>query len=401
MKKNFGLNKIGFVLIGVASIFLASIVEISAQAKRVPVQDEAEDFTWWYIALAVLSVGLIGAVIWLIKKKNAEKAQQVKVQIAQQKRNTRGSSTFDPNALDMDKEMEWLRKNQNVLDKNRKKRTAKSKAANNSASSENGANNNGAASAAKQKIEPHDLPVFAFRHLQSAKTFSPLPISNDEALLSAIEQVHDEYEEDEEIRDLSIRILTAFKARNSVEALSQVALYDLSSGLRSKAVLTLTEFDHESVFEAILLACADPTREVRAAAARGLTRLSFDRADAWARIAETGETGRMRQLARAAVESGFVDRSFDRLVHQDRQYAYEAFVLLSLLIKAGESEPIFEALENHKNMNVRLAILHLLKVTKEQDALNELCKLLDDKKLPEELRVEANKIIEECSLVAA
>jgi hypothetical protein len=396
MKKNFGLNKIGFVLIGVASIFLASIVEISAQAGRVPVQDEAEDFTWWYISLAVLSAGLIGAIAWLIKKKNAEKAQQVKVQKAQQKRDVR-----DTSALDMDKEMEWLRKNQNIIDKNRKKRAAKSKAANNLASTENAANDNGAAGAPKQNIEPHDLPVFAFRQLQSAKSFSPLPISNDEALLSAIEQAHDEYEEDEEIRDLSIRILTAFKTRNSIEALSQVALYDLSSGLRSKAVLTLTEFDHESVFEPILLACADPTREVRAAAARGLTRLSFDRADAWARIAETGEEGRIRQCARAAIESGFVERSFDRLVHQDRQYAYEAFVLLSLLIKARELEPIFEALENHKNMNVRLAILHLIKVTKEQNALDELSKLLEDKKLPEKLRVEANKIIEEVSLVAA
>ncbi|MEO6051318.1 MAG: hypothetical protein ABIP78_08305 [Pyrinomonadaceae bacterium] len=74
--------------------------------------------------------------------------------------------------------------------------------------------------------------------------------------------------------------MTAFRTRNSVEALSQIALYDLSSNLRSKAVATLTDFDHESVFEAILLACADPTREVRAASARGVFRLNFDRADA-------------------------------------------------------------------------------------------------------------------------
>lgn len=71
---------------------------------------------------------------------------------------------------------------------------------------------------------------------------------------------------------------------------------DLSSNLASKAVATLTDFDHESVFEAILLACADPTREVRAAAARGLFRLNFDRADAWKRIIESNDEFRIATL---------------------------------------------------------------------------------------------------------
>jgi hypothetical protein len=132
-----------------------------------------------------------------------------------------------------------------------------------------------------------------------------------------------------------------------------------------------------------------------------LTKLTFDRADAWTRIAESDEEGRVVQAARAAVESGFVDMSFDRLIHQDRKYAYEAFTLMALLIKAGETEKIFDALENHKNMNIRKAILHIIKITKDQKALEGLLLLLENGKLPIEFQEEVDKTIEEVGYVTA
>jgi hypothetical protein len=245
------------------------------------------------------------------------------------------------------------------------------------------------------------LPVFSIQQLEPAKPFDVLPISDDEDLMSAVEQSYDEFEEDEEVRGLAVRILAAFKKRNSVEALSQIALYDLSSNLRSKAVSILSEFDHESVFETILLACADPTREVRAAAARGLTKLTFNRADAWTRIAETGEDGRIVQAARAAIESGFVDMSFDRLASKDYKQAYEAFTLMALLINANETEKIFNTLENHRDMDVRKALLHIIKLTKDQNALDGLSHLREKNKLPEEFQKEVDKTIEEIGYVTA
>jgi HEAT repeat protein len=234
-----------------------------------------------------------------------------------------------------------------------------------------------------------------------ARPFEQLPISNDEALMSAIEQTQDEFEEDEEIRDLAVRILARFKTKNSVEALSQVALYDLSSALRSKAVGVLSDFDHESVFEILLLACADPTREVRAAAARGLFRLSFDRSDCWMRIAESDDEYRMRHGARAAIAGDLVERSFDRLVHDDRKTVYEVFALIVLLIKSGETTEVFNALENHRNPNVRKGILHIIKVTKEHNALDGLYNLLESENLSPEMREEIDKLVEEIGLVPA
>ena len=225
--------------------------------------------------------------------------------------------------------------------------------------------------------------------------------SDDPSLLSAIEQANEEYEEDESVRDLAVRILTAFRNRNSVEALSQIALYDLSSNLRSKAVTVLADFDHESVFEALLLACADPTREVRAAAARGLFRLSFDRAHAWKRIIEANDDFRMSHAARAAVESGIVAKSFDRLIHEDLKIAYEAFSLVSLLIKAGETDTVFEALRDHKDDRVKYALLHVLKVHRDPRTLSRLNDLRLGRSWPTDLSDRMRDTVKSLEQVAA
>ena len=219
--------------------------------------------------------------------------------------------------------------------------------------------------------------------------------------MSAIEQTQDEYEEDEAVRELAVRILARFKTRNSVESLAQVALYDLSSNLRSKAVSVLADFDHESVFETMLLCCADPTREVRAAAARGLFRLSFDRADAWTRIAETNEEFRMRQGARAAMEAELVLRSLDRLVHQDHKIAYEAFTLLALMIKTGETDELFDAVETHRDENVKLAFLRVIEVVGDDRVIPRLEKMLNQLMIPKEMKDRIEEVIASFELVAA
>ncbi len=236
-----------------------------------------------------------------------------------------------------------------------------------------------------RRLQYAQLPINSFSNLTPSKTFEGLPISEDASLLNAIEQANEEFEEDESVRELSVRILAAFKTRSSVDALAQIALYDLSSGLRSKAVSILTDFDHESVFEAILLACADPTREVRAAAGRRLFRLNFDRADAWKRIIETQDEFRMRHAARAAVEAGIVGKAFERLVHEDLKVSYEAFVLVALMIKARETAELFEAIQTHKDERVKYAILHVLRSIKDVNALNGLNQLYVGHTFPTEL----------------
>ena len=93
------------------------------------------------------------------------------------------------------------------------------------------------------------LPVYSFVRLERSSPFKSLPDSQDEALLDAIDQTQEESEEDAEVRGLALKVLAAFKTGNSISAISQMALYDLSSKLRSNAVAVLAELDHESVLD--------------------------------------------------------------------------------------------------------------------------------------------------------
>ncbi len=409
---SFRFSPFSFKISSLSSLILLTALQISAQPQvRVPpAQQPAEDYTWWYVLLFVLITSLVGAIFWMMKTKKA--AKEASASLSRKEKIMSDENAWDANSVDADKEMEWYRRHKKVVGKSPKKpqqidlaenlpKTAK--IFNRKVSSEE-ANVEYSEQEFKEKLQTlqfNQLPIFKFQKLELARPFSPLTISNDDALMSAVEQTHDEFEEDEEIRDLAVRILTRFKTRNSVEALSQVALYDLSSNLRSKAVSVLADFDHESVFETILLCCADPTREVRAAAARGLFRLSFDRADAWSRIAETHDEFKMRQAALAAKEADLVKRSFDRLVHPDHKIAYEAVTLLSLMINAGEIEGIFKAIENHPDRNVKLALVHVIGLTKDEGTLSNLYELLEKTTLSKELKDKIDESIQSFEMIPA
>lgn len=405
IKNNSKIRKVKYSLINLLSLIIFTTMEIWAQMPSVPVpvpEEEIieEDFTWQYILLFVLLLGLIGAILWVINNKKNQKNTAIS------KNTASNENSWERDSLDADKEMEWLRKNTKIV--NKKKNPVKKNFGNRLPQTSKVLRRNGtdethlveSAVNGSEKTLPK-LPVFSVQKLELARPFTPLSISNDPALMSAVEQTYDELEEDELVREIALRILNAFKTRNSVEALAQIALYDLSSNLRSRAVTILSDFDHESVFETVLLACADPTREVRAAAARALFRLSFDRADAYLRIAESEEDGRMIQAARAAIEADLVERSLVRLVHEDKKTAFEAVALVALLIKAGETKEVFYALENHSDINVRKAVLHVIKITKNKKALEGLYSMLEKNSLSIEFQEEVDKTIEEIGFVTA
>ena len=213
-----------------------------------------------------------------------------------------------------------------------------------------------------ESVSIDDLPISQITEISSPPMINVLPVSDDEGLVAAIDEVHDDSDADSEFRAIALRVLAGFKSRNSIEALSQIALYDLSTTLRAKAVGMLADFDHQSVFESIVLSCADPSREVRAAGARALVRVTFDRGDEWARFALSDDKLMRRQIARAAVEAGLAERSFDRLTMRDEKSVYEAFALVYLLVKANETEKIFDAIACHRDTKTRIALLHILKV---------------------------------------
>ena len=381
------LKKFAFKLLSFTALTLIFVFNVWAQAKN-PVDNglaqrggqlpPPDAGAWMYsVGFGLFFVACIGVLLWMRSKKAREAASQ-------SKDSGRKKDSWDSDALDGDKELEWLRKNNDTINRKRPKKPVRKSLAKGGALK----NDTKAEPVLTKEIQlsaASELPFNSVLRLEYPHGIEALPASQEEALLEAIEQVLGEFTEDEEMKELSLRIIAAYKTSNSVEALSQMALYDLSSNTRCRAIEILGEFDHETVFEPIILACADPTREVRAAAARVLTRLGFNRADAWARISLLDEEGRMRQIARAAIEGGLVERYFDRLTHKDYKQAYEAFALFTLLLKARETEPIATALESHPSYMVRIALIHVIKVNKEKDALPYLIKLAENKDLPKEV----------------
>jgi hypothetical protein len=117
---------------------------------------------------------------------------------------------------------------------------------------------------------------------------------------------------------------------------------------------------------------ADESREVRAAAARSVSRLNFDRADAYVRVMETSDEETLRSVAYACVQAGIVSQNLDRLTNADHRQAYETFALICLLTKAGMNDPVLEAIADHPRIEVRLKAVHLLGSTGNSNVPDQL-----------------------------
>lgn len=345
----------------------------------------SDDYTMIYLGLVVIAAA-VGVIFWLrAKKKKIQRYPKSKTETTIRRGGTRPVSN---NGRDR-KVDDWI---QAGFTDNKKPTTEKPNL--------NGATKKVNSKTTKRTIETLTKNGFAngtapssesavdlsFWQLTPPKPVQPLPsAAHDESVMDALEQLKED-DDDEMMRSLAIRVLTAAKTQESIEGLSQVALYDASVRHRIEAIMALAAFDHELVFEPILLAGADPSREVRAAAARALTRLSFDRSDAFVRVIGCHDAERLRLAALACVESGFAARAFERLSSSDGKQSYEAFAILTLLIKAGEFRPILQTIAEHPSLQVRLAtvkVLHNLNSSKMSASLYELS-LKED--LPEEVK---------------
>lgn len=377
------INELTGRIFGFILLMSASSMVLLAQGpqNKVAAVPDAPGEVWFYVTVGLALIAL--CVVFYFWKTSRKSIEDIVIRDGSST-NYYNSSGYESD-VDAEKELEWLRK------ANRSSSSTPKISSRSRTTSEPQKQN----VAAERPLSPkeHDtkvfqdkmkmlqyaqLPINSFSELAPTRHFEMLLDSDAKALAEAMEQSNGEFERDERTREAAIKTLGAFRTSNSIEALTQVALYDLSATLRSKAITVLTDFDHESVFETVLLACADPTREVRAAAARGLFRLNFDRAGAWKRIIETDDEFRMKQAIRAATEAGIVVKSFDRLVHQDVKVAYEAFTLVALMIRSGETDEIFTALRDHKDERVKYALLHALKTIKDERSLASLDELVVD-----------------------
>jgi HEAT repeat protein len=211
--------------------------------------------------------------------------------------------------------------------------------------------------------------------LEPASSVQELPeTADDEKLAQGLVKIESQ---DIDERSEAIKSLGQFSTRTSVAALARIARLDPVSAVRALAISSLAFINHESVFPAILIAMADESRGVRAAAARSLSRLSFDRSDAYMRVTETDDAETLRDVAQACIKAGIAAQGIDRLASGDHQ-AYEALSVVSLLVKANAVEPLLEAIATHPNMDVRLTTIHILGLVGHPALLDQLRQLAAD-----------------------
>jgi HEAT repeat protein len=198
-------------------------------------------------------------------------------------------------------------------------------------------------------------------HLEPATSVEELPDdSDDEQLARALAALGSV---DVQERADALKALAQFRVKTSVEAITRIARHESEPNLRATAIFSLGSIDHESVFAPILIGMADESREVRAAAARALNRLSFERADAYVRVIETSDEETLRNVAKACIQAGIVSQNVDRLASSDYRQAYETFSIICLLAKADMNDPILDVIAEHANVDVRLKAVHLLAAT--------------------------------------
>lgn len=360
-----------------AALMLAVLVQMTTSAAQSPNSAAQDDFTIWYVAIGVLGAGFVASLFWWRREKTKEEVVTsretahagigVRTEERPRRRPPAGELATDFSKVKVETPS-WLRESLDNLQP----------------LSANG-------HAAENK-PPRQLPVFEMMDLPTQ--ISPLPSSDEGVMLEAVEKLQ-QLGADEDEREAAVTVLSAFRTVNAVEALEQVAQYDESTRIRIGALNALGTFDHESVFEPILLACADISREVRAAAARILTRLSVDRAAAFVRIVASGDAERLRLAAMACTDAGFANHAFDRLLHQDRKVVNEAFSIIRLLVAAGEYKPITNTITHPHDIYVRLATIQALRTIKPIKMLPALYELTAKEKMPDEIREELEKLNEE------
>ena len=155
---------------------------------------------------------------------------------------------------------------------------------------------------------------------------------------------------------------------------------------RAAAVSRLPQFGGEEAFQQIIAAFDDDSVEVRSAAARAMFEFQEDRAAAFTRALREATPERRRKIGSAIASSGLAGDAIRNLTGESRDKTYDAFSLLFLMSKTGEIQTLMRAIEEHPNVEVRLAVVKLLALSGQPDILPSFRRMAVRGSLPPEVR---------------
>jgi hypothetical protein len=155
-----------------------------------------------------------------------------------------------------------------------------------------------------------------------------------------------------------------------------------NSAERAAALADLAHRGGEESFRLITKSFEDPAAEVRNATARALYDLSSDRAASFTRALREASPDRRRKIGSAMAGSGLARDAINALSGESREKTHDAFSILFLMAKAGEVQPLTQAIKEHSDLEVRLAVVKLLALSSQPQSLPALRSLAVRGSLP-------------------
>jgi hypothetical protein len=193
----------------------------------------------------------------------------------------------------------------------------------------------------------------------------------------------------EEIGGGAFHPVSVPETHSSLEEMSPHLLERLSAtdpAERTAALTSLSEVKSRESLYHIKVAFDDQSAEVRNAAARALFDYQTDRAAAFTQALREGSPERRRRIGAAIASSGLANEAIRNLTGESREKTYDAFSLLFLMSKAGEVQPLMRAIEEHPNIEVRLAVVKLLALSGQPSILPSFRRMAVRGSLPPEVR---------------
>lgn len=171
-----------------------------------------------------------------------------------------------------------------------------------------------------------------------------------------------------------------------IQPATLIAIFSGSVSERVQALSDLGQIGGERAFELITEAFDAPDQPIRNAAVRALIDLDPGHVGTFTRALREASEGRRRRIGEAIFLSGLAQECLNNLTSEVRERAYDAFSIVFLMAKAGEWRVLIQAIEDHPDVNGRLAIIRLLTLVPEPQVVSELTSLFHRGLLPSVVR---------------
>lgn len=141
--------------------------------------------------------------------------------------------------------------------------------------------------------------------------------------------------------------------------------------------------DHDTIFQQTCAGFNDPSPNARVAAAHALYSLG---ADSFARALREASPADRHCIGEAIAASGLAREAINHLTRSHNGSSYDALSLLVTMMKAGEIEPLLRAVEDHPDLEARIAAIRLLSLNHRAEVIPALRHLALKDSLPTEVQ---------------